>query len=343
MFSKYGRPTVFLILLILSALACKSIMPDTATPLPPATPKQSNTPQAKSEESTSQPTGQPRPDLLFNTHSREGSVEIYGMQADGSNIVRLTETDYASNWRPAWSPDCNRIAFESDRLDGSEFLIYVMEYVDKQSARLLLDPKQFLSGKMASWSPDGKKIAFSGRLHDEIGKAIFMMNTDGSQVERLTNHARSGALDTCPAWSPDGQYIAFMRTPDGRVDHLMVMNASGGGERILATSRNIAYGCPSWSPDSQRIVFLHNSGNPGEVEDLAIINLDGSGFVNLTNTPNIEEWEPDWSPDGQRIAYMTRSGGSGLQIRSINIDGTDDIALTDDEVNYHYPDWCPLP
>lgn len=339
MYRKCGCPILFFILLILPALACKTFMPDSATPLPPAEPGQSDTPQMETEESASQR----RPDLLFNTHSREGSVEIYGMQADGSNVVRLTETDYTNNWRPAWSPDCTRIAFESDRQKRNEFLIYVMEYDDKESAKLLLDPKQFLAGNMASWSPDGKKIAFSGRLRDENGQAIYIMNADGSQIERLTNLGRSGTLDTCPAWSPDGRHIAFRRTPDGRVDHLVVMDAGGGGERILYTTRNLSYGCPSWSPDSQKIVFLALKDKPGESEDLAIFNLDGSGFVNITNTPSMQEWGPDWSPDGKRIAYMRRSGGSGLQIRSMNIDGTDDIALTDDEVNYHYPDWCPLP
>lgn len=36
------------------------------------------------------------------------------MKADGSDVGRLT-TDEAMDWRPSWSPDGARIAFESYR------------------------------------------------------------------------------------------------------------------------------------------------------------------------------------------------------------------------------------
>ena len=54
--------------------------------------------------------------LLFES-TRDGNSEIYVMDADGSNPVRLTH-DPALDMAPRWSPDGSKIAFMSRR-DGS--------------------------------------------------------------------------------------------------------------------------------------------------------------------------------------------------------------------------------
>ena len=45
---------------------------------------------------------------------REGNRDIYVMDTDGSNGVRLTDHS-ADDYSPAWSPDGSRIMFLSDR------------------------------------------------------------------------------------------------------------------------------------------------------------------------------------------------------------------------------------
>lgn len=54
--------------------------------------------------------------------TRDGSPEIYKMNYDGSNVVRLTNN---SSGNPDWSPDGTEIVFISDRSGASE--IYRMD------------------------------------------------------------------------------------------------------------------------------------------------------------------------------------------------------------------------
>lgn len=55
--------------------------------------------------------------LIAFESNRDGSTEIYVMNADGSNQTRLTTTNAASS-QPAFSPDGTHVAFASNR-DGN--------------------------------------------------------------------------------------------------------------------------------------------------------------------------------------------------------------------------------
>jgi Tol biopolymer transport system component len=95
---------------------------------------------------------------------------------------------------PAWSPDGEKIAFESNRDGNSD--IYVMNVDGSNIRRLTTDPA---IDCRPAWSPDGTKIAFQSQRSGHWD--IYIMNADGSNQIALT---RDSAFDASPTWSPDG-------------------------------------------------------------------------------------------------------------------------------------------
>ena len=65
---------------------------------------------------------------------RDGNREIYVMDADGPNQVRLTNNARFDS-APSWSPDGSKIAFYQSREEGN-FEIYVMDADGSNQVRL---------------------------------------------------------------------------------------------------------------------------------------------------------------------------------------------------------------
>jgi Tol biopolymer transport system component len=127
-----------------------------------------------------------------------GDEELYVMNADGTNIVRLTSNAVFDS-APAFSPDGTKLAFESARDSGNALVldIYVMNADGSDVRRLTADPAH---DEGPIWSPDGTKIAFTSERGGSSD--IWVMNADGSGVRRLTD-------DPSRDESPDWQAIPF--------------------------------------------------------------------------------------------------------------------------------------
>jgi Tol biopolymer transport system component len=137
------------------------------------------------------------------------SGDIYAMNVDGTNRVRLTDHP-AADFNPAWSPDGARIAFATERDNNdprfSRPEIYVMTADGTGETNLT---RYAGYDNAPSWSPDGSRILFESVRNGN--RDIYVMNADGTNQERLTDDP---AEDTTPASSPDGVRVAFVRSSD---------------------------------------------------------------------------------------------------------------------------------
>jgi Tol biopolymer transport system component len=295
------------------------------------------------------------------TSFRNGSFDLYVMNADGSKQRRLTpeRSTRPRVLSPAWSPDGRRIAFEGGRgacvLDyhyvggrnaGTGDVDIVVANVDGNGLLVVTDGPGVDCAPV--WSPDGRKIAFQRSLGHKEGDRVvgvdydvYVVNTDGSEERNLTDDA----LSVRPMWSPDGQEIAFWSGPDG-AGGIYVMHGDGSDRRLVA--RN--HGLVAWSPDGKKILLLRGGhqvcrapclGGGGSTKaSVVVANVDGSGLRNLTRIWAGNGSTPSWSPDGRKIVFVNDRAGNP-EIYVMNADGSGQRNLSRHPGHDSDPEWSP--
>ena len=262
------------------------------------------------------------PRIVFASN-RDGDWDIYSMDANGDNVVQLTDHP-ASDEYPACSPDGKRIVFSSER--GVTRDLYVMDSDGSNVVRATHD--DFFEA-YPSWTPDGTRIAFSSFRNAVDNTEIYVMEPDGNNLINFTNHKWHNFR---PSWSPDGSTMAFVSFRDGDFNpphHIFVMNADGTGRRNLTADTDLRFNnAPTWSPDGRKIAFnsLRHFFPAASRNDIFVITADGKELEQLTDGPRGSR-SPVYSPDGTKIAYVSRRGGD-YHIFLMDANGSNAVKLT---------------
>lgn len=134
---------------------------------------------------------------------------------------------------------------------------------------------------------------------------------------------------TAPADLP-GPFIPSHRSDRGllgplgrlvieRGDAIVVLNADGSGERVVASS-DAGLNSPDWSPDGAQLTAAHVTRR--------IVVLDMSGGYRFVSPVGQLASLPKWSPDGSRILYQVQDQTvtgpkTGYRLWTVRPDGTE--------------------
>jgi TolB protein len=228
--------------------------------------------------------------------------ELYVMNADGSNIQRITFNEGLTDIQAAWSPDGRRIVVARGPATtptpnplGGPTDLWIIDLATRQERQLTNSPATY--EWFAHWSPDGRRIAFQGDLVEPGNDDVYTIRPDGRSLRRLTSHP---GFDGNARYSPNGRSIAFASQRSGNFD-VFVMRKNGTNIRQL-TDHPGGDQFPCYSPDGQFIAFTSDRdgvpfpGTPFVTSDIFRMRADGTQQTNLTRSLFVDEFDCDWQP-----------------------------------------------
>ena len=264
--------------------------------------------------------------IVFSSF-RDGNVEVYLMNPDGSEQVRLTH-HRAEDFDPVWSPTGEHILFVSDRIRMGD--LYLMEPDGSNVRRVFREVAQ---RENPTWSPDGKRIAYErvGPDGRPDGSWIYIAKIDGTNEERIIPGRD-------PAWSPDGTEIAFFTGLAGHT-RIWIFNLRTRRQESLLPDDAIRWmRYPAWSPSGEKIAFAWLNHFPFvgffERQTIYIVNRDGTGVEQIVDEAGPRANEPAWSPSGDMLLYSQRLENNRSQIFKIDLVGGNPVQLTHLHWNY---------
>ena len=169
-------------------------------------------------------------------HRTGSQCDIYIMNANGGNKQLVVQ----NGWNPVWSPDGERILYQSAIDDGSAQIFIAnadgsgtKQLTSTRSSRVWPGWAPNGNGEPV-WTPDGKKIVYVSWQDED--PEIYSMKPDGSNKIKLTS---TDERDENPVVTRDGKFILFTSKRNMEMDaEIYIMTVDGKNQKPLTNHYN---------------------------------------------------------------------------------------------------------
>ena len=240
-----------------------------------------------------QPRWSPDGQRIAFKSDRGGSYNLYVMDADGANVVRLTDHP-GNDHDPSWTPDGQGLLFASDRDRGAGRVdLYRLFLSDRSVDRLTSNFEGYAF--MPNVSPDGNWAAFVATTFPYDGGWVNQIHVI-ELATKMTWPFDVTAPGCWPSWSPDGQSIAHVLLDDTS-SRVQVISSFGDEPEPLPGESTRWHYYPDWSPDGTLLAISTSpEHHQGEDWDLAIADPARLLPLRRLTVGAGNDRLPDWRP-----------------------------------------------
>jgi len=152
---------------------------------------------------------------------RQGALDLFTMNIDGSNVGPLTDSGFAVD--PAWTADGKWIVYLGYGEEPGQTAIYKMPAEGGDAIRL-----REINAGQPRVSPDGKRLLHDAFYQEERKEKKDIISLETGEVE--WSQYIEGAQEH--EWSPDGTAIVYSKHTEG-VDNLWRHPLDGGEPELI--------------------------------------------------------------------------------------------------------------
>ena len=180
--------------------------------------------------------------------NRAGTFNVWRMEVDGSNPVRLTSG--GGEKFPQWSSDGRWVVYNSVSPDESLYSLWKVSADGGEPVRLT-----DADCERPAVSPDGKSVAcFRLDASAAGGYTVAVTPTDGGPLERTFAVPRDVVPMPFVRWSSDGQSLTYTAHRDG-IPNIWTQPVGAGPAKQLTDFKSEGRLRFDWSRDGKQLVF----------------------------------------------------------------------------------------
>jgi len=267
--------------------------------------------------------GQCAGDLLFHSN-RTNDWDLFALDPATGEAANVTLSPSSADIEPSISPDCQWVAFVSNRDPQGSWEIYLSKVDGSQVQRLTFNTGIDVN---PVWGPDGVIVFESNR---DRNWELYMVDVTGDGVPvRLTE---DDATDMGAFWFPDGEHIVFESDRDGDWE-LFKLNVVTG-ELTQLTNNDTTDRLPVVSHNGALLAWLQT--DEAGVENLWVMDVESGEAQQLTDT-GYSVGGPVFAPDDSFLVFHAFDAGGDSEIFALDLASGAIKALTANSVDDRAP------
>ena len=264
-----------------------------------------------------------RPAKIGYVSYASGSADVYLMNADGSNIEQITNTDDNNSF--PFQIDKETIGFSRFDEDRNQTLHQINIYTKEEQ---LYEETTIVDG--AKWqeeSPDGHYVAYV-RSTDYRDRDLYIYNTKTKSEKLILSHKDSTAMaySINHSWSSDSKKLVFMSGVDWYNQVIRYYDVDNDSI-VTVTDRGYMNSGLLWTGDDKTLV-ANLKVRDETLYELYSVNSESGVVTRLTDSINLH---PNIASDGKTLVFESQRHGDG-DIYTMKADGTELRRITTDSI-----------